>query len=80
MVANDPMALPNISLKMLSVLATEPFVGLRGLDLGLDLRFTKIPQYYWPFQQWSTCAGQSLTQSSMGGFWNQVSAPRERES
>ena len=72
MAANEPVALLDLSLKILLVPATKPFLGLRGLDPGSVLRFTNKPKYYWAFRQWLACAGQGLTRSSMGGCWNQV--------
>ena len=44
------MALPNPSLKILPVLATEPFVGFGGLDPGSVSRFSNKPRTTGPFR------------------------------
>jgi len=53
----------------------ESHVGLMGLDLGSELISQTNPYTTSPFgiNPWSV--DWSITRSSMGGWWNQVSAP-----
>ena len=53
----------------------ELFVGFVGLDLGSVLVNQTNPYTTGPFTINPQNVDQSLTQSSMGGCWNQVSTP-----
>lgn len=57
------------------ILATKPFVSLLGPDPGSELIIQKNPCTTIPFRNSLWNADWGLIWSSMGGCWNQVSAP-----